>query len=192
MSAPPISLSAQARTGLVVLHHPKLADFEAWARLRELSRDALALWEPATFGENGDDRFADRRAWKQRIAVYRRLVAAGTAYPFHVFDGAGDLVGACNLSEVRRSVARSAQIGYWIGSPHMRRGYGLASVAAVTDYAFTHLGLHRVEAAVQDANIASVRLLEQAGYRREGVARGYLKVGEAWRDHAIYARLSTD
>jgi len=187
MSGPEVSLTVQARTGPIILRHPRLADYESWWRLRELSRESLSLWEP-----EWDGNLASRKAFKQRLAVYRRLVAAGTAFPFHVMTEDGELVGACNLSEVKRSVARSGQIGYWIGSPFMRRGYGLAAVEAVTDFAFAHLSLHRVEAAVQADNIASVSLLEKAGYHFEGVARGYLQVGGAWRDHAIYSRLATD
>ena len=171
----------------VRLRHPRWSDFEDWAHLRLDSRESLAKWEP-----DWDENVRDRRLFKQRLGVYRKLASAGTAYPFHVFDRDNRLVGACNLAEIKRAVARSAQIGYWIGTAHTRRGYGLEAVELATEFAFRHLGLHRVEAAVQDANTASVRLLEKAGYRAEGVARGYLNIGGQWRDHRIYAKLSSD
>lgn len=181
-----IQLTGTSRGGPIVLRHPKWSDFDDWARMRELSTDALRRWEP-----DWDPAPHDRKTFKKRLNAYRRLTTAGTAYPFHIFAD-NVLVGACNLSDIRPGSASSAQIGYWIGTPHHRRGYGQAAVEAVLRFAFGHLGLHRVEAAVQDDNIASIRLLEGLGFTREGVARGLLKIDGAWRDHARYARLSSD
>ena len=171
----------------VRLRHPNWADFDDWVRARFQSRAELARWEP-----DWDDNIADRRLYKHRLNIYRRFAGAGTAYPFHVFDASGQLVGGCNLADIKRQVARSAQIGYWIATPHTRRGYGLEAVRLVTDFAFAGLGLHRLEAAVQDTNHASTGLLTKAGYRSEGLARGYLRIGEDWVDHRIWAKLSSD
>jgi ribosomal-protein-alanine N-acetyltransferase len=52
--------------------------------------------------------------------------------------------------------------------------------------------LHRLEAAVQSDNSASIKVLEASGFRFEGTARGLLKINGAWRDHDIYAKLSAD
>jgi ribosomal-protein-alanine N-acetyltransferase len=49
-----------------------------------------------------------------------------------------------------------------------------------------------VEAACIPSNTASVRLLEQAGFAREGYAREYLCINGLWQDHLLFARLSTD
>jgi len=184
---PSVQLSSHSRGGIVVLRHPAWADFEDWSRLRELSSEALRQWEPDWMGNH-----QDRKAYKRRLSAYRRLASGGAAYPFHIFDPQGQLVGACNLSDIRRGSASVAQIGYWIGSPYLRRGYGLAAVEAVLRFAFTQLGLHRIEAVVQAGNEPSVKLLEQAGFQCEGTARGLLKVEGEWRDHLQFARLSSD
>ena len=52
--------------------------------------------------------------------------------------------------------------------------------------------LHRVEAACIPTNLASVRLLEKSGFRREGYARSYLCINGTWQDHLLYARLQND
>jgi len=52
--------------------------------------------------------------------------------------------------------------------------------------------LHRIEAAVQSDNAASIKVLKASGFTYEGQARGYLKINGVWRDHDIYARLSGD
>jgi ribosomal-protein-alanine N-acetyltransferase len=67
-----------------------------------------------------------------------------------------------------------------------------AAVRAVIPFAFSTLRLHRVEAACIPDNIASIRLLERSGFRREGVAREYLCINGIWQDHLLYARLRDD
>ena len=184
---PQTRLTSHTREGVIRLEHPKWADFDEWVSIREMSRASLQRWEP-----DWDDSHSDRKAFKARLGAYRRLATSGSAFPFHVFSPDGRLVGGCNLSDIKRASAQSAQIGYWVGEPYRRRGYALGAVEAALRFAFGPLGLHRVEAAVQDGNIASVRLLEAAKFQPEGIARGYLKIQGQWADHRIWARLAGD
>ncbi|MDP5359282.1 MAG: GNAT family N-acetyltransferase, partial [Paracoccaceae bacterium] len=41
-------------------------------------------------------------------------------------------------------------------------------------------------------NTASRRLLEQCGYKYEGVAQSYLQINGRWRNHVLYANLRHD
>jgi ribosomal-protein-alanine N-acetyltransferase len=86
-------------------------------------------------------------------------------------------------------VAQSASVGYWCGLPFVRQGLTLAAVRAVVAYAFERQNLHRLEAATVPENAASQALLEQAGFERQGFARGYLKINGEWRDHVLFGRL---
>ena len=113
------------------------------------------------------------------------------AFPFHIFREE-TLVGACNITHIDRGTAQSAKLGYWIGENYAGRGFARASVQAVSEFCFSGLGLHRVEAAVQSDNSASIKVLEASGYQFEGTARGLLKINGTWRDHDIYAKLSQD
>jgi ribosomal-protein-alanine N-acetyltransferase len=67
-----------------------------------------------------------------------------------------------------------------------------AAVRALVPVAFDVLRLHRLEAACIPTNLASIRLLEKAGFRREGYARAYLCINGTWQDHLLYARLQSD
>jgi ribosomal-protein-alanine N-acetyltransferase len=67
-----------------------------------------------------------------------------------------------------------------------------AAVRALIPVVFDLLRLHRVEAACIPSNIASVRLLEKTGFRREGYARAYLCINGMWQDHLLYAQLRSD
>ena len=61
------------------------------------------------------------------------------------------------------------------------------TVVAITD---ERRGLHRVEAACLPENHASHRLLLKSGFYEEGMARAYLKINGAWRDHVLFGRVS--
>ena len=78
--------------------------------------------------------------------------------------------------------------------PCPRRIYGRGgeSISEKAQAAFDVLRLHRVEAACIPTNLASVRLLEKTGFRREGYARSYLCINGTWQDHLLYARLQND
>ncbi len=54
-------------------------------------------------------------------------------------------------------------------------------------YAFGDLRLHRVQASIQPENERSIALVRGAGFRREGLALRYLKIGGRWRDHEHWA-----
>jgi ribosomal-protein-alanine N-acetyltransferase len=65
-------------------------------------------------------------------------------------------------------------------------------LARVVSEAFGPLGLHRLEANIQPANLASRRLVRRLGFRREGLSPRYLRVAGAWRDHERWAILRDD
>ena len=82
-----------------------------------------------------------------------------------------------------------AEIGYWLAEPYWGRGIVPAALRAVVPAAMEALGLERVHAGVFANNPASMRVLEKAGFVREGVhRRAVLKRGEVL-DLVMYARL---
>jgi len=170
------------------LRTPLASDFREWAELRNASRNFLEPWEPVWAPDE-----LDHASWRQRLTRYRSDFAQGVAVPFFIFDRfSGALLGGITLGNIRRGVAQSAHIGYWIGESYAGNGYMLEAVQAVTKYAFDTLALHRVEAACIPGNRRSERVLEKAGFRPEGMLRSYLKINGEWRDHCLYARISSD
>src|ERR1700734_4462165 len=110
------------------------------------------------------------------------------AYSFLIFDSAADeLLGGITLGGIRRGVAQSGTLGYWMGAPHAGKGRMTRAVAAAVRFGFATLRLHRIEAACLPENTASQALLERNGFQREGLARAYLRINGAWRDHVLYA-----
>ena len=158
-------------------------DFTAWVRLRSESREFLTPWEPLW---PEDD--LTRAAFRRRLRRQTDEMARDEAFSFLIFDaGADTLLGGLTLGGIRRGVAQSGTLGYWMGAPHAGKGRMTRAVAAAVRFGFATLRLHRIEAACLPENTASQTLLERNGFQREGLARGYLRINGAWRDHLLYA-----
>ena len=169
----------------VILRTPQATDHAEWAALREHSREFLTPWEPTW---PADD--LSRSAFRRRIRRYAEDLRTDQSYAFLIFRSTdGRLVGGLTLANVRRGVAQAGSLGYWMGLPHVRQGYMTAAVRAVIPFAFGTLRLHRLEAACIPTNTASIRLLENTGFVREGYAREYLCINGIWQDHLLYGRL---
>ncbi len=118
-------------------------------------------------------------------------MAQGAATAFLIFDReTRELLGGISIGNIRHGVAESANIGYWMGERHAGKGIMVDAVKLVCRYAFNSLRLHRVEAACIPDNLRSVRVLEKAGFQREGLLRSYLRINGEWRDHFLYALLA--
>ena len=161
------------------------ADFPAWAQLRAESRAFLKPWEP-TWPDDDLTRAAFRRRLRRQVEDMTR----DESFTFLIFDVATDaLLGGLTIGGIRRGVAQTATLGYWMGGRYAGRGRMTRAVAAATRYGFSTLRLHRIEAACLPENVASMTLLERNGFQREGFARAFLKIDGAWRDHVLYALL---
>lgn len=172
----------------VWLRPPVAGDYGSWAELRAASRAHLTPWEPQWSRDE-----LTRTAYRRRLRHYFRESREDLGYAFFIFRASDDvLLGGVTLSNVRRGVAQSVSLGYWLGAPYVRRGHMTAAVAAVLPFVFDELRLHRVEAACLPINFASIRVLESNGFVREGLARRYLKIDGEWQDHLLFAKLSSD
>lgn len=123
----------------------------------------------------------DGRAW-----LARAVDEAGRSWAIEV-DGLA--VGGVSVqpgSDVHRF---SAELGYWIGSHYWNRGLMSRVITRFAGEAMTAFGLHRLFAAVYANNPASTRVLEKAGFTREGVQKSaVVKRGELL-DLVVYARV---
>lgn len=85
----------------------------------------------------------------------------------------GKAVGAIGLiTQDQNDVYRySAELGYWIGEPYWGNGLMTDIVRRFSREAFQRYNIWRIFAGVYHTNTASQRVLEKAGYSREGVLR---------------------
>lgn len=163
-------------------------DFFAWTRLREVSRAFLTPWEPVW---PADD--LTQSAFRRRLRRHAQEMADDLSYSFLIFrDADQELLGGLTIGYVRRGVAQSATLGYWMGAPHAGKGHMTRAVRAACNFAFAGLRLHRIEAACVPHNVASQKVLQANGFQYEGFARAYLRINGFWQDHELYALVESD
>jgi [ribosomal protein S5]-alanine N-acetyltransferase len=165
------------------------ADADELLELRVRNREFLAPWDPLRPAS-----FFTRAGQAEWIALQQRAWADDRGYGFAVLDveEADRVVGGINLFNIVRSARQSAGMGYWIDEAAGSRGHATAAVRLACAFAFEHLGLHRLEPAVMPRNARSNRVMEKAGFRREGLAVRYLRIAGVWEDHSLYALTAED
>ena len=175
-------------TKRLTLRLPHIQDHAPWVNLRRQSDEFLRPWEPERAHDQGT-----RRAFRNRVYWASQATDQGRALPlFLIRRDDQELLGGITLDNIRKGPAQAGTIGYWIGAPHARQGYMREALRAVVGYGFSELGLSRIEAATLPENAASRSLLEQSGFKYEGVAQSYLQIAGRWRTHVLYANLRND
>ncbi|CAB3809170.1 GNAT family N-acetyltransferase [Paraburkholderia fynbosensis] len=102
------------------------------------------------------------------------------------------VVGVINLNEIVAGAFQSAYLGYYGMSDFSRTGLMTEALRTTVMYAFAELGLHRLEANIQPANVASISLVRRVGFKQEGFSPSYLRIDGKWRDHERWALLADD
>lgn len=169
--------------GSVALRPPRLRDAAAWSTARLRDRAYLQQWEPTSVGD-----WQERNAvlaWPAQWSALRGLARRGHALPFAITVNGG-FAGQLTVGNIVRGALRSGWIGYWVSEHLAGGGVATAAVAMTVDHCFGPVGMHRLEATVRPENGPSVRVLEKAGFRREGLFERYLDVAGAWRDHYVF------
>lgn len=152
---------------------------QALAGAREVADTTLTIPHPYPDGA--------AEAW---IEAHAPAWAARTAVTYAITDAAGNLVGAVGVA-LAPAHAR-AEVGYWIAAPAWGRGYATEAAAALCDFAFGALGVHRIEGRHFVRNPASGRVMQKLGMRPEGVLREAVRRGDVFEDLAVYAVLAPE
>jgi [ribosomal protein S5]-alanine N-acetyltransferase len=176
------------RGQLTMLRAPEPSDFEAWSVLRAHSQNELRPFEP-----KWSDHELTRSAYAARVRMAKRLSDSGDGFNFLIFDATNHtLVGGITLGNIKRGASQAAEIGYWLGTPHLRRGYMTDAINAILRFAFQNQRLQRIEAACIQSNERSEAVLLRCGFQYEGLARHYLEINGRRQDHKLFARLVSD
>ena len=144
------------------------------------SRDLHKPWASPFIDEQGFQRWLEVAGAETHAGLVARLVKTG------------EIVGVVNISQIFMGAFQSAYLGYY-GSIHCAgRGLMTEAVQTAAHFAFTQLGLHRLEANIQPGNVRSIELVRRLGFRKEGFSPKYLKIAGEWRDHERWAMLADE
>ena len=161
----------------------------------------------AAEGKGADE--AGARAW---IDMQLRRQTDGAGLSLAIAEASsGDALGCISLNARPRpgvapvggpsegrlafeTQAGTAGIGYWVLARARRRGLATSAVRLLTRWAIAEAGLRRIEALVEPANRASLRVLERASFRREGLLRDFLDLADGGRreDAYVYSLIPGD
>jgi RimJ/RimL family protein N-acetyltransferase len=87
----------------------------------------------------------------------------------------------------REDVERfSAEIGYWLGETFWGRGIATAAVQTLSQHVLRTTEIFRIYAHVYASNLASMRVLEKAGFEREAILRRSAVKNGVVIDRAVY------
>lgn len=154
------------RAEVPVVVEGKLCKLRRWQRGDEL--DLIEFANNAKIWRNLDDRFP--HPYTPRDAAEWTALCEGEDDPPRIFaiEVDGRAVGGIGLI-IREGISRKcAEVGYWLAESHWSRGIATEAVQMFSDYAFEKFDLLRLQAGVFAWNPASARVLEKAGYHREG------------------------
>lgn len=101
------------------------------------------------------------------------------------------LIGDCAF-QVLADDDQQAEIGFTFSPLHQKQGYATEAVRGLLGYLFSDLRLHRVTATCDVENVASFRLLERVGMRREAHHVENIWFKGAWGSEYVYAVLDRE
>lgn len=93
----------------------------------------------------------------------------------------GERAGSISIDGLENRY-RKGEFGISIHPDHHNKGIGTTSVRLILQYAFETMNMHKVRGAYIDGNKASKRVMEKAGFQREGTERDFKYVDGEWKD----------
>lgn len=101
-----------------------------------------------------------------------------------VIDIEGEVAGAIEFKPGDDVHRKNADLGYWLAEQFWGRGIMTEAVNLIIKYAFENFELIRIQSAVNNNNPASMRVLEKAGFKKEGVLKNAIfKDGMVMDEH---------
>ena len=174
LSVPPEGLSADG----VILRFPMLDDVDS----------ILPAFTEPEMREAGNLPAFDREALRASLQDLPTLAAAGRLLALAAVDlQNGEIVGGGTLHHLDAE-RKIVEIGYFVLPHARRRGIATTIARLLAEHAFS-LGIERVAAYVNVGNTASERVVERAGFTREGVVRSMPKPDGRRVDKTLFSLL---
>jgi [ribosomal protein S5]-alanine N-acetyltransferase len=99
----------------------------------------------------------------------------------------GKLVGACGI-RIDQHRPWVGEIGYFVDGNYQRKGIATEAVRQIEKVGFEKLDLQRIVILMDTRNLASERVAQKCGYKKEGIMKKVHRVGEDYYDCFLYAK----
>ncbi len=167
-------------TERLIVRTSGIGDAPAWLDYVQRNRKFLAPYEPIR-----PESYYTQAFWSQQMVLARLEMAERRALRFGVWEKGGKLIGLINFSNVVPGAFQACFLGYTLDKDREGKGLMTEALKAALPEACRFLGLHRVQANYMLDNQASGKVLVKLGFKVEGEARDYLRIGGQWRDHVL-------
>lgn len=163
-------------------------DYTQWKFVRSRNYDVLKPFEPAWPASCLSPDFFERRIKRLSDDWHN-----DRTYAFILLTrDKGELIGGLNINNVSRGAANFGSLGYWLDQSYQGQGYMTEAGSSVLDYAFSHLRLSRMNAAILPHNDKSRAMLERLGFAEEGFAKRYIQIDGRRQDHVLFGLNAED
>ena len=134
---------------------------------------------------------ADADWWiKHNLDMAKRQAGRTANWALRRSDGF--LIGGIGFHDFTLGYSHAAEIGYWLAKPYWGKGIMTEAVKKVTAYGFKEFGLKRITAHIFNFNEGSSKVLQKAGFQREGYLRQHYFKNGKFCDGILYAILQSD
>ena len=162
--------------------------------LRPVAEEDLPFLErltqdPATAGEYAWAGWRDLRRFRKEWAEDRLVGDDGGVLLIARGD---ERIGFVSWFQVDFAPSYYWSIGIGLLPEARGKGYGTQAHLLLTRYLFAHTTVHRIEGVTEAENLAEQRVMEKAGFTREGVMRGVFWRDGGYRDGVVYSLMRTD
>ena len=131
--------------------------------------------------------FLTQGYWEKQIDNSLKELMEGSAVRLTIRhnEAPDKIIGIVNLTQIFRGSFQAAYLGFSISESHQGQGLMKEALTEIVRYAFENLNLHRIMANHLVENKRSEKLLRLLGFTVEGIAKNYLYINSAWRDHVL-------
>ena len=100
------------------------------------------------------------------------------------------VIGTVSCGNITSDPFCSGTLGYKFDKDYWHKGYATEAISWTVEQIFKELCLHRIIANVMETNNPSIKLLENMGFRLEGLCEKNIRVNGVWQNHRLYAMLN--
>jgi RimJ/RimL family protein N-acetyltransferase len=104
----------------------------------------------------------------------------------------GKIAGGIGAKPKEDVYRKNMEVGYFLGEQYWGKGITSIALRKYVDYLFKTFDIARVYAPVFEFNIASQRVLEKVGFRKEAVLKKSVIKNNVYHNEVIYALLKEE
>lgn len=167
--------------------------------LRSITLDDAEFWirnfsDPDVVEFTGEEPPRDIEKAKAEIDTYCiGIFSENTGIRWGItIKGSDQLIGTAGYHRWVKQKGYNASLGYDLLREHRGKGFMSEALAAIIDYGFETMMLHRIQVMIDPRNMASIKLAEGLGFKKEGVLREDQYFRGGFQDDVVYSILSEE